>query len=80
MAALRGVQPGHPGHTIGEYGPNDFVPASSTEPETDEKPQYFDGKPMYIEDNPLYVNLRPKPKPIFPQIKIPPFDVLKNLR
>ena len=33
---------------------------------------------MYIEDKPLYVNLRPKPKPIFPQIKIPPFDVLKH--
>jgi len=61
----------------GQYGPNDFVP-TSTEPETDERPQYFDDKPMYIKDEPVYVNLRPKPKPIFPQIQIPPFDVLRH--
>jgi len=61
----------------GQYGPNDFVP-TSTEPETDEKPQYFDDKPMYIKDEPVYVNVRPKPKPIFPQIQIPPFDVLRH--
>ena len=33
---------------------------------------------MYIKDTPIYVNLRPKPKPIFPQIKIPPFDVVRH--
>ena len=49
-----------------------------TDAEQDEKPQYFDDKPMYIKDTPVYVNVRPKPKPIFPTVKIPPFDVIRH--
>ena len=33
---------------------------------------------MYIKDTPVYVNVRPKPKPIFPTVKIPPFDVIRH--
>ena len=46
----------------GQYGTS----FASTSPSTDEKPMY------------IYQSPKPKPKPILPSIKLPPFDILRH--